>query len=197
MFSEATRTQIGGKFSSEDLRLFNFKQALESAGIHVNYPAGEGIIDAPEGFALTDETERAVPFHKIELEFLRSIKETPVHIVFNIFKDKVGYIGESASIEIAYALAHNKPLVLLREPDFSATVPDEIREIIEKARDAIHIIDLDNKDPHELTEYINELISNPIDYQLTDEDKKVCMRYIIRLIREKKDDFKKMEQENA
>ena len=179
-------TQISGKYSKEESRLFDFKKLMEQANIKVNYPAGDEIIEDEQGFAITRDDERNQPFDKTEVSFLRSIKETPVHVVFNLFKENEGYIGESASIEIAWALAHNKPLVLLREPVWTESVPDEIKDIITEKMDKINVVNLDSLATEELEKYLKNMSDKSVDYNLKDEQKIMCLRYIRGLFKSKR-----------
>jgi len=195
LMSERIETQISGKYSQEESRLFDFKKLMENAKVHVNYPAGEEIIEG--NFAITSENERGQSYDKTELSFLRSVKDTPVHIVYNLFKENEGYIGESASIEVAYALAHNKPLVLLRDPVFAESVPDEIKEIITQKTDKINVANLDQFKPEELEKFINELSDKKVDYELSDDQKTKCMHYIRHLLKEKRRAWKSKNPGNA
>jgi len=187
--SERMETQISGKYSKEESRLFDFKKSMEQAGIHVNFPVGDEVIEDEQDFAITHETERDQSFHKTEVDFLRSVKESPVHVVFNIFKENEGFIGESASIEIAYALAHNKPMVLLRNPIFSETVPDAIKDIIIEKASKLNVAHLDSQSIEEIERYINNVSVRSVDYELTDEQKIICMRYIRGLLKLKRKDW--------
>lgn len=69
--SERMETQISGKYSKEESRLFDFKKSMEQAGIHVNFPVGDEVIEDEQDFAITHETERDQSFHKTEVDFLR------------------------------------------------------------------------------------------------------------------------------
>jgi len=188
--SEKLETQISGKYSKEEPRLFDFKKSMEEANIKVNYPAGDGVIEDKQDFAITHDSELNRPFHETEIDFLKSIKDTPIHVVFNLFKDKEGYIGESASIEIAYALAHNKPMVLLRNPVFAEGVPVDIRDIITEKIDKISILGLDSLSPAEIEKFLQDLTRQSVDYELSSEQKKTCMRYITILLKSKRRDWK-------
>lgn len=96
-------TQISGKYSPENTPLYDFKGWLTASGISVLFPKGNSVITFSEGFAITHPDEEITPFDITEVAFLRSVRNSPVHIVFNIYKDiegnlYEGRLGESASI---------------------------------------------------------------------------------------------------
>lgn len=138
-------TQIGGKYNRKDSGVFELKNVLERLGIRINYPAGDGIISDQKDFAVTSAEEQGQSFNEVEMGFLRSIKETPIHIIYNKFGDNEGYIGESASIELLYAVAHNKPVILIRKPVYAESVPSQIQEILKKVQDKFCIKAIDTE----------------------------------------------------
>jgi len=147
---EIVESQISGKYSKEESRLFEFRGLLVQSGVSVLFPAGGAVIEDDQEFAITHESELDQSFHKTELDFLHTVRNSPFHIVYNVFKENEGYVGESASIEIAYALTHNKPIVFVRDPVFAKSVPPEIKDLIFAHIDRVYVQDLDVQTPSDI-----------------------------------------------
>lgn len=75
---DAIRTQISGKYSPDNLGVFEFKEQLVEADVDIAFPVGDGIIEHSVGFAVTVPQEAHTPFHITELEFLREIRKNPL-----------------------------------------------------------------------------------------------------------------------
>jgi len=165
--SDSLRTQISGRYSPDNLRIFEFKRQLVEAGIDVAFPAGDEIIEHKVGFAVTVPHEARTPFHVTELKFLREIRQNPLQVTYNIYGEHDGYVGESTGLETAYALLHNKPTVLLREPEsYSPSIQPEVRRIIDKYanKTTIEAIDLLARD--ELAIRLRKVSSVDVNYNL-------------------------------
>lgn len=109
---ERIRTQLSSRYSPDNLTLFDFKRHLRASAVDATYPIGDDIIGYDQGFAITVEEEAHVPFYSSELRFLRQVKANPLHIVFNINGGHEGYIGESTSVETAYAMLLDRKSVV-------------------------------------------------------------------------------------
>lgn len=192
--------QIGGKYGPDNPPLYAFKKKLQHAGIEVPFPLGDRVLFSTHGFSVTHEREAARPFHATEIEFLRALKRNPIHIVCNVYEDEKGkmhdgYLGESASIEAGYALAHNKPLVLLRPPTFAKTAPEAIKKLIEEKLSQITIERLDELSRDELIEFLALEKDKRVDYGLTDEQKTELMKLVLNLARSYREAWKKFQAE--
>lgn len=93
-----------------------FRERLAGLGMDVRFPAGDSIIEYAEGFAITVPHEQTTPFSQTEQAFMDSIGTSDVHIVYNLWGEEDGYVGESTAIETIQAIAHNVPTVWLRQP---------------------------------------------------------------------------------
>ncbi len=160
-------TQLGGKFSTEDSGLFTLKKVLLNAGINVAYPTGNSIVTVQNGVPLTfDPKTEHRSFYEIEIDYLKSIKDSDIHIIHNKHIDNLGYIGESASVELAYALVHNKPVCLMYPPTFSDKVRDSIKQIINKNADLFLTTNLIVINNDELHNTLSDYASKAIKYRL-------------------------------
>lgn len=191
--------QIGGKYGPDNPPLYAFKKQLQKAGIEVLFPKGDAVLEQAHGFAITHESEKRKPFDAAEMNFLRALKKNPIHIICNVYEDAKGqihegYMGEAASIEAAYALAHNKPLVLVRPPEFAKTAPEAIRKLIEEKRSQVTIQRLDDLDPDKLLAFLDEEKKKRVDYGLTEDEKAMVMKQILNLARSYRKDWKKFKE---
>jgi hypothetical protein len=114
--AEGLRTQVSGKYSPDNPGLFAFRDRLVGLGVQVGFPAGGTIIEYAEDFAITTPEEADTPFPDTEEAFLRAAIRSDFHIVYNIWGDEDGYIGESTAIETVRAMATGVPTVWLRPP---------------------------------------------------------------------------------
>lgn len=181
-------TQLGGKYSTEDDGLFKLKKTLQAAGVLVSYPEGESIVVIKNGIPLTfDPYKSKLNFYQVEINYLKSIKDTDFHIVYNKFKDHLGYIGESASIEMAYALIFNKPIVLLYLPFFSDKVPNDIKVFLKNNLIQIFIERLDMLDKKSLRKYLKKISRSKIDYNIIVTDQIKILERIKKLLNKYKE----------
>lgn len=177
------KTQLGGKFSRSEPGLFVLKRKLERAGIGVEYPKSNKIVTNISGIDLTfDPKKEGTSFFEVEIDFFRAIKENNIHIVHNKFIEKIGYIGESASIELAYALSHNKPVILLYKPVFSNSVPQKLIRIINSNLNKISILRLDKILDEDINEKIFEKINKRYKYNISVIDELIVYEEANRLL---------------
>lgn len=167
----SVETQIGGKFTREDLGLFVCKQRLIKAGVKVRYPEGDGIVADYNGIAITFDPNKGKTFYDVETDYLKSIQETPLHVVYNKFKDKIGYIGESASVEIAHGMLYKKPIILLYSPLFSENIPPHIKKILVRNIDNFIVKRLDLLDEDSLKVFIEDTAKVSMVYDLVQGDR--------------------------
>lgn len=125
------RTQVGGKFASNNPGLFTFKKALQEAGAEVAFPIGDSIIATEAGVELTfSPQDVGKTFRQMEDEYLHAIETCSFHSVYNRFGLQDGYLGVSASMESAVAMLYNRPIVMVARPVITARVPSVISKII-------------------------------------------------------------------
>lgn len=124
------RSQLSGKLSAEDTGLFALKKKLLEAGIEVQFPFGDRIIGEYKGIPVTFAPNRKRSFYDVELAFFQAIRNNPVHIVHNRYGRNRGYIGKSASMEIAYAILHHRPIIMLYRPVCSESVQAPVKKLI-------------------------------------------------------------------
>lgn len=172
-------TQLGGKFSVEDNGLFNLKKKLINSNIKVNYPKGESIVTVQNGVPLTfDPQKEKKSFYEIEIQYLKSIRDTDIHIVYNRHINDIGYIGESASMEIAYAILHNKHICLSYLPLYSNKVDPTVKLLIDKNIDKILILNILESNDSSFIDSINKYIENPLNYLFEIQDE-LCIYKIV------------------
>lgn len=125
----AIKTQLSGKLSKRDKGIFALRKKLIKAGIEVEFPFS-GIVGEWKGIPVTFASTAERSFYDVELAFFYAIRTNPVHVVHNKYGKRLGYIGESASMEIAYAILRNKPIVFLYKPRCSKNVPSSVKKLI-------------------------------------------------------------------
>lgn len=157
---EIIKTQISGKFSKEDMGIFQLKQKLIDGGIIVEFPFGNEIIEVYQGIPVTFHPEPNRSFYDVELEFFTAIRTNPVHIAHNKYGKIRGYLGKSASIETAYAILHQKPIVFLYQPTFSDNVPASVRKFILQNKTSLLIARIDLLPPGGLLTYTSKTIND-------------------------------------
>lgn len=157
--SDVVRTQLSGKLSKKDRGLFQLRESLIGAGIDVQFPFAE-IVGAYKGIPVTFVPSRERSFYHVELEFFMAIRTNPVHIVHNKHGKSLGYVGRSASMEIAYAILHNKPIIFLYKLRFSAGVPPSVRKLIEANTDRFFVRRIDRLSGRTLVAYITAVIKD-------------------------------------
>lgn len=144
----------------EDTGLFTLKKKLVEAGIEVQFPFGDKIIGEYKGIPVTFTLSQKRSFYDVELAFFRAIRKNPVHIVHNKYGRDHGYVGKSASMEIAYAILHHRPIVLLYRPACSDSVPVPVKELIRVNTRRFTVKRIDLLGAKELYACISEVIAN-------------------------------------
>ncbi len=134
---------------------------------------------------ISDGQKNGQSFYEIELEYLNSIKNSDMHIVYNQFDQRLqSNISEYTSIELAYALIHNKPVFLISSPIFSESVPKEIQEVINKNLENIFIAHLDKFTKKALYTFIKLAVKRFKSYKITPKDEVCVLKYITKLLAE-------------
>lgn len=159
------RTQIGGKYDKSDLSLFDLKRRLTHAGVEVIYPASEGIVATVDGRGYTFDP-RVTSFFDVETDYYKSIATSDFHTVNNRFLAKLGYIGASAALEMAYAMLHNQPIVTMHRPELAASVDPVCAEIIAQRQDLLHVYDMATMDAGEVAAVAAALKDERVNYNI-------------------------------
>jgi hypothetical protein len=181
---QCPRVQISGKYSPDNQGLFLLRRRLVDAGIIVQFPRGDTIIDYPYKFAITIPEEAEVPFYKTQIEFFREIRQNHIQITFDIYDDLDGYVGESTGIETAYALSCNKPILMLVPPEiYSRMLPKRIQNLIEVHKSQIVIQDIREMTNSELTEFLCDFQTKEVNYGLSYADRRTIFAEMITLSR--------------
>jgi hypothetical protein len=203
----AFTTQVSGKYSPENLGLFDYTKLVP---VPCTFPKGREILLYTHEFAVTTPEEAERPFDKTQIDFLRSVRDNPIHFVYDINGLDEGYMGESTSIETAYAMALEKPILIARGKNihFGERVPQGIQEIITKNIPKLSIGDLDDwvKCPYiyEPEEDIAKTVSlhankafGPPEYDITSEDRQVIMHNVLGLTRKYRKAWKEFQEERS
>lgn len=179
-------TQISGKYSPDNPGLFAFRDALEATGTNISFPASGRIIAYECEFAITVPEEADKPFHQTEIALLRDIRRNPVHITYNRYQDQ-SYIGESTGVETAYAMLHNRPIVLLDKVDgYSARTTPVIRDIIDRHEAKMIVAtEEERRSPRQMAQLLGSLASQgEVEYGLGQVEKEQIMGEVLRLTRQ-------------
>lgn len=187
------RTQVSSKYTPDNPGVFRYKDLVP---MPCSFPRGNEIILYTQEFAITTPDEAVKPFDVTQIEFFRSIRENPVHFVYNVNGEDEGYMGESTSIETAYSMAMDKPILVARKNNihFGERVPTPIKEIITKNMDKLNVGDLEDwiNCPYvfEPEEDIAKTVNlhairafGPHEYDITPTDRKVIMKNVYELTR--------------
>lgn len=195
------RTQISGRYSLDNIGVFDFKKQLVEAGWDVAFPVGDEIIEHSCGFAITVPHEAETPFHTTEIAFLKEIKANPLQVTYNIWGGEDGYVGESTGLETAYALVKNKPVVMLREPvSWSPTIAPPIKRILEKYSGSMLIEGIDKLDKSQLTKRLAQVVMAEVNYGLSGDEIGLVMSSVVALTKKYRrdwDDYLRLRQLNA
>jgi hypothetical protein len=179
------KTQIGGKFSKHNLGLFDFKRRLARAGIEVKYPIGDTIVKTFNGVDLTFDPEKlSLDFYTVETEYLKSIRYSSFHTVYNTFQECTGYIGRSAGMEVAYAMLHNVPIVMLYTPFFQEAIDPAIRLFLTRKMHLFNILRLDSLPEPEIYKKLIDVSTIEVDYELSVEEEIGVMAYVQAVLKE-------------
>jgi hypothetical protein len=149
------------------------KQALLRLGVSVSHPLADEIkaVNGEHGFAF-DPTVRS--FCEVERHYYESIRTSDFHAVCNRFKANLGYLGSSASLEVAYVMCHGRPIVVLHPLTVNSTVDDQVRSFIEGRLQRVIAHDFLRATSAHNRRLLSSLHAKRVDYGVSDED-----RYLI------------------
>lgn len=122
-------TQIGGKYHLEDDSVFRVKRVLTRLGVSVSHPLADEVKATNRGGAFAFDPHLK-SFRDVECHYYESIRLSDFHTVCNRFKSSLGYLGASASLEMAYAMCCGRPIVVLHPVTVNANVESQVRSFI-------------------------------------------------------------------
>lgn len=122
-------TQVGGKYHPDDDSVFRVKHVLTRLGVSVSHPLASEIkaSNGIHAFAFDPATQS---FGDVERHYYECIRTCDFHMVCNQFKDNIGYLGGSTALEMAYAMCHERPIVVLHPVVIAASVESHIRSFL-------------------------------------------------------------------
>jgi hypothetical protein len=163
-------TQIGGKYSPIDDSIFKLKRKLTAMQLTVRHPIADSIMSTSDGRALAFDAS-TVSFLAVERDYYDSISSSSFHVVCNQFMDIKGYIGESALLEIAFAMSHGRPVVLLHPPVWKPGLKVRMRSIVESRLADFRINDLLSLSASDGSSYLESVVVGNIDYELSGSER--------------------------
>lgn len=171
-------TQIGGKYDKADSSVFDLKRRFESIDVSVSHPMSDEIISTVDGRGFTFDPDK-ISFLDVETDYYESIRTSTFHTVNNRFRDDLGYIGGSASLEMAYAMSRRKPILLMHPPRYAATVDPMCIEILTEREDLLHIGDISTmSDAEAVDEVMTVMEKSSIDYGMSEHAQAFVMNQV-------------------
>lgn len=161
-------TQIGGKYQADNTSLFVLKHKLEDAGIKVTHPLNDEFTYNEVGESLTFDPH-VWTMYDVVLSYFESISTSDFHIISNEANGIKGYIGETAALEIMYAMLKRKPIILLHAPKFKDSLDTFTKQIISTRLNKMMISNLIELDETDLTEFLNNL-REPVNYVISQRE---------------------------
>ncbi len=150
---------------------------MQALGYNVRHPIGTEVVLTPEGHRAHEPGVAVEPLHGVEVHYYGCIRDCDFHCVANTTPEQPGYTGDSAAIEIGYAMMHGKPIVLTDPLYIAPHVNPPLRRMIEANADQFHVWKLGaslaaSYRPHE------EGFLGDVRYALSFEDELHLMRLI-------------------
>lgn len=163
-------TQVGGKYHPDDNSVFRVKQVLLRLGVSVSHPLADEIkaVNGERGFAF-DPAMRS--FCEVERHYYESIRTSDFHTVCNQFKANLGYLGSSASLEVAYAMCHGRPIVVLHPLTVNSDVDGQVRSFMAGRLQHVITHDFLRATSAHNRRLLSSLHVKQVDYGVSDEDR--------------------------
>jgi hypothetical protein len=163
-------TQLGGKYHPGNNSLFQMKRKLEKLGVKVTHPFSDEFI-----FTQNDRSFTFDPTlwsrYEVEVSFYESIATSPLHIVCNESEDTKGYIGDSTSLQMLYAMIKKKPIILLYEPVLKENISRFAKEVLVRHNDQFIIWNiLEDRDDNAILERLKLYSHKVVDYKLNEHE---------------------------
>lgn len=161
------KTQIGGKYDKSDSSVFELKRTMQESGIEVTHPMSDSIISTVDGRGYTFDPTK-ITFLDVETDYYDSIANSDFHTVNNRFGENLGYIGGSASLEMAYAMVKRKPILLMHPPTYSTSAEPEVINLLTERQDQLYIHDLSSMQSEDIQSIVESIKDHEVDYNLSD-----------------------------
>lgn len=158
-------TQIGGKYHKDDDSLFHLKEILRSAGIAVSHPIADRIMYSNNGQGFAFDPAQ-MSFYEVEKDYYDSIASSDFHTVNNVFLEDKGYVGESAALEMAYAMTHHKPVVIMYPIHLKDSLDGGLKKILLERVDRIEVHNMHKMEPDTIKTACQALRGRLVDYGL-------------------------------
>lgn len=174
-------TQIGGKYHPADDSVFRVKKVITQLGLKVTHPIADEIKANTEHHALAFDPNEHV-FSEVERHYYESIRICDFHTVCNRFKDDIGYLGVSASLELAFAICHRRPIVLLHPANITKAVDPFIHDFLRRNLRQVTVHNFLSSDRPTNLAAIASAAHRYIDYGVTANEQQVVHKRVDSLI---------------
>lgn len=169
------RTQIGGKYDKADPSVFELKRQFARLDVGVSHPMSDEIISTVDGRGFTFNPSE-ISFLDVETDYYDSIQTSDFHTVNNRFLGDLGYVGGSASLEMGFAMIHNKPILLMHPPRYAASADPLCIEILTEREDLLHVHDVAGMSDREAVAVVEGIKREPsVDYGLSESARAFVM----------------------
>ena len=138
---DSLSTQIGGKYTPANTLIFPIKKNLQEAGVHVSHPLEDRFVYADDHVTLAFNPAKR-SFADVERDYYNSIAVSDFHTVCNSLNGNLGYVGDSAALEVAYAIRHSRPVIFQYPPEWKIGLNPVLMQILAARRALFHVVDL-------------------------------------------------------
>ena len=177
---ERPETVVSGSFRKHMEQIGKVLESFEKAGVKVLAPATKEAVNPDEEFIILATDDPDKPPHKLEMDFMREIREAD----FLYVADVDGYVGQSAATEMAYARLKNSPVVAAEIiKSFSDEIPEEAQKLLRKiVSDTLPISDISKGRIAELKQKLTELEPT----SLTEGESRILSSLVKKLLKDLK-----------
>jgi hypothetical protein len=163
------RTQVGGKYHPSDSSVFRVKRVLTGLGVQVSHPIADELqVVGNERSLAFDPAEQS--FLDVETHYYDCIRTCDFHTVCNRFQTDLGYLGGSASLEMAYAMCHRRPILLLHPVLIADSVDNFVRGFLKERLSLVTTHDLLTNDSSMNTAALAALVTGTYDYRVPESE---------------------------
>lgn len=167
-------TQIGGKYHKDDDRLFRLKKILQAADVSVSHPIADRIVYSQDGQGYAFDPSKT-SFHDVETDYYNSIATSDFHTVNNVFLSNEGYIGESAALEMAYAMLYRRPIVIMHPPRFKQGLDTVLEDILKNRQSKFEVRNMHSLEPEAVRALCSDLRGRSIDYVISPNETELVL----------------------
>ena len=181
--NQETEVVVAGSMRKYKEQLDKAIDGFRNSGVKVLAPERSEAINPGEEFILLATNDPKEPWHKIEIEFLKQIRDADFLYVANI----TGYVGQSAATEMAYARLEEAPIITA-EPiqEFGKEVPVDLRELLKSL--VVGQLPIDSITKKSVNE-LNESLKTHKFPELANEQRRALARMIRPLLRDLKTNY--------